>query len=159
MVKTRQDLVALVDSIPGAENAVGVDLTKWANGQIRGVEDRWLDQYNAAGDDTAKIQHLKNVIACFLNIRSVGFDDFSDEKQKMADAYRGYLAHAKDEAAAQQGVVDSITAQLKTATGDRATILSTQQAVESTRLSNALGNVSTWQNTLDQYLKAHPEVH
>jgi hypothetical protein len=149
---TKQDFVDFIKTIPGAAEALGDDLTKWADGQILGVEDKWFGLFQTEGGD----QHVANIICCFLNIPSVGYDDFSNAKQRMADAYKGYVAAAQQEVDAQQAIVDDLNAQLVGASGDQETILRTEASSETSRLSNAKSNLSVWENTLKNYMDANP---
>lgn len=131
----------LISQLPQAVKAIGSDkLSQWAAGQIGSSErDREFAIYQAEGLS----QHLKNVVLCYLNLPSVGYSDFSDNKKVQGDQYRGYLARAR-------AVYDSEVAQLtvlQTTPGIGIDIIQNQQNV----IAGALSNYKTWLNT---YLNA-----
>ena len=130
----------LISNLPQAVNAIGKDkLTQWAQGLIGSSErDREFAVYQAEGLS----QHLKNVVLCYLNLSSVGYDDFSNEKKVEGDQYRGYLARAR-------AVYDSEVAQMSVlqASGANTVVIQVQQNA----IDGALSNYKTWLNT---YLNA-----
>jgi len=149
---TRQDFVNFVNTIPGAAAALGDDLTKWENGQIFGIEDKWFALFQTEGGD----QHVTNLICFFLNIPSVGYDDFSNAKQRMADAYKGYVAHAQQVVTAAQSMVADLQSQISSATPDQQVVLQTELNMEMSGLESATSNLNVWQQTLANYLAANP---
>jgi hypothetical protein len=119
--------------IPQAYDAVGSgpfgqNYDAWAAGQEGSSEhDREFAIYQAEGLS----QHLKNVILCYLNLPSVGYSDFSDNKKVEGDQYRGYIARAKavyDAEVAELGVLQ--------ASGASSFVISLQMSTITSALSN-----------------------
>jgi len=136
-MKSKQDYVNdLVSQLPQAVQAISLDdLNKWASGEIASSQrDREFAIYQAEG----LTQHLKNVVLCYLDIASVGYDSFDNEKKKQGDQYRGYLARARavyDMAVAELGVLQS--------SGASPAVTSIQQGV----IASELANYKTWVST------------
>lgn len=136
-MQTKQQFVSdLIAQLPQAANAIGTDkLSQWASGQIASIErDREFAIYQAEGLS----QHLKNVILCYLNLPSVGYDSFDNEKQVEGDQYRGYVARAK-------ATYDAEVAELSVLQASNAS--TAVIAIQQSTIASALANWQTWIKT------------
>ena len=135
---TKQDYVNdLQANLPQAVTAIGIDkLNGWANGTIASRE---RDAEYALYQDGGLTQHLQNLVLCYLDLPSVGYDDFSNEKLNMGNAYRSYVAIS-------QSVYDAAVAQLSVMQTANATadVIAIQEGV----ISSELQNLNTWKATL-----------
>ncbi len=138
-MKSKQDYANdLQANLPQAVTAIGIDkLNGWVSGAIASRErDTEFALYQDAGGLT---QHIENVILCNLDLPSVGYDDFSNQKLNLGNQYRGYVAIA-------QSVYDNAVAQLSVMQTANASsdVIAIQEGV----ISSELQNLNTWKNTL-----------
>lgn len=148
MPTTKQQMVDdIKKSLPQAYAAVGsgpngANYYAWASG-IEGSsqKDREFAIYQAEGLS----QHLKNTILCYLNLPSVGYDDFSNEKKVQGDQYRGYVARAK-------AVYDGEVAELSVL--QTSNVSATVLAIQNEVIAGAFANWQRWIQTLNDSLKS-----
>lgn len=128
-----------------AYDALGSDhLSKWANEELFGIEDRWFGLYQQRYDEFS----LKNLILSYLNLPSL-YDDFSDKKRIMGNQYREYLRIAQQVLKQSQDQLVSMENQKKNATDSyMIKILTTQIAIQKSTIDAQAANVATWDQTL-----------
>lgn len=143
---TRQDFANWIrKALPDSAKALGEDLQKWVSGEIFGVEDKWFVLFQTEGGT----QHLENIINQFLDLPSVGYDDFSGAKQNIIVQYQAYVAKAQ--AVYNQSIQEKqdLIAQLNQTTDEtQKTILKIEIASQQVTIDADAQNLATWQLTL-----------
>lgn len=146
---TRQTFAAwILATIPQAAKALGVDLDKWVNGTIAGVEDRWFIQFQVQGGS----QELANIILDYLDLNSIGYDDFSNEKQKQVQQYQTYVDKAQQAVDEDSQALQDLNNQLiQTADPTMKVILQVEINNQINTLKALNANLATWKDTLVKF--------
>lgn len=153
---TRQDFANWITSKnPKAAQALGDDLQKWVAGLIRGIEDKWFVQFQIDGGTDA----LTNTINDYLDIPSVGYDDFSNEKQKQIAQYQTYVDAAQQVVDQETNELQDLNTELVAAT-DQVTkdLLNTEIANQIKTLQTEKQNLATWQLTMSNFKNGLPSA-
>ncbi|GEM_PF-4089679 len=143
------------NTIPKAAEALGVDLQKWVAGSIRGIEDKWFVTFQIDGGN----QTLANTILDYLDIPSIGYDDFQNEKAKQVAQYQTYVDAAQQVVNSETDELTDLNHQLAQAT-DQTTkdLLQVQITNQIATLKNETQNLATWKLTMSNFVNGLPSA-